>query len=156
MLPAIELATLLLLLLLLLLPRQPPRPFPYDFNFHSSLEDLVALCGLRAAAIAGTYAYGVTRYNLTCARSGCARWLAPLLAAGPAHVMTRARTHPHRGASAAWRLSAADRHPPLLLSPPRAGRTCGRAMCWVARAWRTQAARRGCTSTLPRGCPPLP
>lgn len=62
MLPAIELATLLVILLLLVLPYQLPGPYVYDY--HSSLEDVVVLCGLRAAAICGTYAYGTSRYNL--------------------------------------------------------------------------------------------
>lgn len=64
MLSVIELGTLLLLLLLLFLPNHPPGP--YSFDFHSSLEDLVLLGGLRAAAICGTYAYGSSRYRLRC------------------------------------------------------------------------------------------
>lgn len=64
MLSAIEVVTLLLLLLLLVVPTQPPGP--YTFNFHASLEDLVLLGGLRAAAICGTYAYGSSSFHFRC------------------------------------------------------------------------------------------
>lgn len=61
MLSAIEVVGLLVMLLLLV--HHPPGP--YEFHFNSSLEDVVLLGGLRAAALSGTYAWGSSSNRLT-------------------------------------------------------------------------------------------
>jgi hypothetical protein len=62
MLSVIEVLSLLLLYGLLILPYCPPGP--YSFAFKASTEDVVLLGGIRAAALAATYAWGSTRQHL--------------------------------------------------------------------------------------------
>jgi hypothetical protein len=138
MLSVIEVGALLLLLLLLVLPYRPPGP--YSFDFRSSLEDVVLLGGLRAAALAGTYAYGSSSLHLRCGACGGAQaslsWLGELTAGSGVRTLQQVVLC----------------HAVLVLLPcgchvAAAGRICTPATPVVALCWCMWQSRLACTAT---------